>query len=164
MTRPQTVALFSASEGASTPSPLSRKRSSALSSEAASRSTVLLAHAQQKTKRTSSGLAPTNPIEKNDIAPLSRHDKAIETKESNAASRIAHIARIEGLRVIVGQLLDDIVRNHDNELLDLLCDEHGKHSRYRTAQDARDWAIDARRQLQLGFMMLDRAMNRRSSF
>jgi hypothetical protein len=164
MNRPQTAPLFPASEGTSTPSPLPHKRSKALSREAAARTSSRLAQAPQKGNVHGSGLAPTNPIEKNDIAPLSRDDKAIETKECDPTSRVAMIARVEMARDLVKQLVTDLGNAGDMELLDIMSDDHATHSRFQGAKASREWISSAGVQLEIGFMMFDRVLLRPGSF
>ncbi|CAN7440494.1 hypothetical protein [Paraburkholderia terricola] len=139
----------------STPGPLPRKREAADKRPRLSLAGAVPAQASND-EVNSSGLAPAQAIQTNE-APLSRR-KAIQTKESESDSRLANLARIDAVRIEIRKLVEVIALGSDIELLDLMRDEVGSHSRHKAAQEARTWANAAGAQLETGLMMLDRAM------
>ncbi|RKP46663.1 hypothetical protein [Pararobbsia silviterrae] len=146
---------------ASTPIPLSRKREPAQNSAGAARLSEVgsLAHA-----RTSANASKCEQIiQKDDVSPLARPDH-IQMDESESTRRLAYLLRIKSIRALVGQLIDELARDNELELLDVMRDDQAPYSRYRNAEKARDMATGAGRQLQLGFMLLEHAVERPSEF
>jgi hypothetical protein len=146
---------------ASTPIPLSRKREPAQNSAGATRGSDVGLHlAASADAATSTG---EHPIQKDDVSPLTRTDD-IQMDQGESTRRLAYLARIKSIRALCGQLIEELARDNELEMLDVMRDDHAPYSRYRTAETTRDLAAGAGRQLQLGFMMLEHAIERPTEF
>ena|ERR1700737_3163666 len=138
----------------STPRPLPRKREHAEKRDS-------LAHTGAGPARASndsidgSRLSPAKPYRDEGSRAAAQPDH-IQMNEGEAF-RLPTLARIERLREQIRELVDAVAHAADIELLNVMRDERGSMSRYRSAEDARGWASDAGRQLEVGLMMLDRA-------
>jgi hypothetical protein len=109
-----------------------------------------------------SSAVPAKSLTTNGTVPAP--EKHVQTDEREPASRLAYIARIERMRGELAELVDDIARANEVEVLDLMREPQGPYSRFRTASEAGDWINEGRRSLQVGLMMLDRAIHRPGGF
>ncbi|MGN7985166.1 hypothetical protein [Burkholderia sp. 22313] len=100
--------------------------------------------------------APAKAIQKNE-ATLARR-KPIQVDDASAVTRRGRAERLETVRIAIRELVVEISRAADVELLDLMADETGSYARHKAAQEARTWAAAASVTLETGLMQLDRAL------